>query len=155
VLRSETVVGCESGEAGLEARLPRGLVELACAGAYAGHVGTSWGSGQGPGKVAAFARANLCRCLKRTVSLYIRQGSLYTDAVDSADKLRRIADPVKRWERLNDTEEKLQMLRVELAAVRTEIVMELRRRPMSLQQIADALGISKTRAAQIESQRTA
>jgi predicted XRE-type DNA-binding protein len=77
------------------------------------------------------------------------------DVADLIDKLRAIRDPVARWRQVSRTEVRLREEQGWLAAVRTEIVLEMRGAGLSLRQVADQLGVSKSRVAVIEKQRQA
>jgi predicted XRE-type DNA-binding protein len=69
------------------------------------------------------------------------------------ENLRSIGDPVARWRAVADLQQHIAMAVRDISWVRTEIVIQMRQSGLSLQQIANLLGVSKTRVADIESQR--
>jgi DNA-directed RNA polymerase specialized sigma24 family protein len=74
---------------------------------------------------------------------------------DTVDRLRNIQDPVARWKAATAVQEQAKLELFGVAPVRTEIVVQLQHEGLSVRQIADLLGISKTRVVQIGTQRTA
>jgi hypothetical protein len=78
------------------------------------------------------------------------------DVFDEVETIRlRVDDPAERWRRLSALLDRATGLTVAIAAARTEVVLELLGAGLSMKQVGDLLGVSKTRVAQIAAQRTA
>ncbi|MGI8753391.1 MAG: hypothetical protein ACR2MN_13965 [Acidimicrobiales bacterium] len=75
------------------------------------------------------------------------------DPEEELERIRRIPDFIERWRAIGVLQAHAARLSGDLAAIRTEMVREMTANGMSLQQVADRLGISKQRAAQINADR--
>jgi hypothetical protein len=69
--------------------------------------------------------------------------------------LRSVKDPVARWRAVGDLQEQIALIVREIAGVRKEIILQMQSDGLSLQQVADQLGVSKTRIADIKAQPSA